>query len=355
MSQFNTRCILIGQTPVGPDYPVYVVAEIGINHNGDMDLAKAMILAAQEAGADAVKFQNYKTDDFIYDRSLTFTYQSQGVEICESQYDMFKRYELSDQDVADLAAFAFARGIDFHSTPTNPESVQLLLDSGVGVLKNGSDYLGDLSLIRAMGETGLPTVLSTGMAGESEIAAAVDAFAQTGNPNLILLHCVSKYPAPVGELNLRRMNALKVRFGCMVGFSDHSEGAGPAGISSALGSAWLEKHFTTDRGLAGPDHRFSSIPDELEQIVHACRSGREMMGTAALSSQAAEDQSKDDFTLSCVAAQDFETGHQLARKDILLRRPGTGWPAARADALVGQTLRQSIKKGAQFAGDHVTG
>src|SRR5262245_21502144 len=172
----TSRTLQIGSRKVGQGHPSYLVAEIGINHNGDMDLARRAIDAARAAGADAVKFQNYRTEDFVTDRSLTYTYKSQGSSVTEPHYDMFKRCELSDEQVAGLKQSCDSAGIDFHSTPTSEEGIRLLVDLGVSVLKNGSDYLGHLPLIAAMGRTGLPTVLSTGMATRSDIEEAVAVF-----------------------------------------------------------------------------------------------------------------------------------------------------------------------------------
>src|SRR5262245_20669678 len=189
-----------------------------------MNLARPAIDAAKAAGAEAVKFQNYRTEDFVTDRSLTYTYKSQGRSVTEPQYDMFKRAELSAAQVKDLKQYCDSIAVDFHSTPTSEDGIKLLADLGVGVLKNGSDYLGNIALVKAMGRTGLPTVLSTGMATMSDIDEAVSAFRGTGSDQLILLHCVSSYPAAAESLNLARMPALSAAFDCLVGFSDHSQG-----------------------------------------------------------------------------------------------------------------------------------
>ena len=199
--------IAIGDRLVGHGHPVFIAAEIGINHNGDMTLAREMIDAAAEAGADAAKFQNYRTEDFL-DRSLTYTYISRGEEVTRSQYDMFKRCELSRDDVLSLAEYCRKKNIDFHSTPTGIEGIRDLQDAGVRLLKNGSDYLSNVQLIRAMGKTGLPTVISTGMAELSDVEDAVGAFRETGNDKLILLHCTSSYPTPDADVNVSRVRTL---------------------------------------------------------------------------------------------------------------------------------------------------
>ncbi|MCB9850403.1 MAG: N-acetylneuraminate synthase family protein, partial [Phycisphaerales bacterium] len=214
--------VRIGEQYVGPGYPAQLVAEIGINHNGDMALAREMIAAAAGAGATAVKFQNYRTEDFVRDHSLAHTYRSQGRDVTESQYHMFKRCELDVAQLAGLCEHCRARGVMFHSTPTSESGIRDLRELGVPVLKNGSDYLTHLPLIRAMGESGLPTVLSTGMASLAEIDDAVAAFRATGNAQIILLHCTSSYPTAPADTNLRRIPALARAFGCPTGFSDHT-------------------------------------------------------------------------------------------------------------------------------------
>ncbi len=341
----------IGDREVGLGQPSYVVAEIGINHNGDMALARDGIAAAKEAGADAVKFQNYKTEDFLSDRGLMYSYVSAGKEVTEPQYDMFKRYELSDTQVVDLAEYAKQQRIDFHATPTSKAGIDVLMAAGVGVLKNGSDFLGHLPLIQDMGRTGLPTVLSTGMASASAIEDAINAFRSTGNEQLIVLHCVSKYPTPANELNLNRIATLRDSFGTHVGFSDHSEGVAAAAIAVSMGAVWIEKHFTISRDLPGPDHRFSSTPDELAALVRACRTADQAMGRGALASGTAEAVSAGSFTLSCVAARDMSPGERVSADDIAFRRPGNGWPPSLSEKLVGRTLKNAVESGHLFSLD----
>ena len=195
--------IRIGARAIGAGAPCFLVAEIGINHNGNMDLAKRMIDAAARAGADSVKFQNYRTEDFLSDRTLTFKYEWQNKIVEESQYDLFKRCELTREALRDLKRHSDGLGILFHSTPTSEEGIRDLIEIGVTVLKNGSDYLTHLPLIHAMGKTGLPTVLSTGMATPEEIGDAVQVFRQTGNDQLILLHSTTSYPTTPSETALK--------------------------------------------------------------------------------------------------------------------------------------------------------
>ena len=344
----GTRTLTIGARAIGPGQPAYLVAEIGINHNGDLDLARRSIDAAKAAGADAVKFQNYRTEDFVSDRALTFTYRSQGRTVTEPQYDMFKRAELSPEMLGRLFAHARAVGIDCHSTPTSREGVEALVSLGCDVIKNGSDYLGHHELIRFMGESGRAVVISSGMATLAEIDDAVRVVRATGNEKLVLLHCVSSYPAPDESINLRRIPALSVAFDCLVGFSDHSAGITAAQGAVALGACWIEKHFTLDRDLPGPDHWFSSDPAEFRRLAEGVRAMETMLGDARIGPTRAEAEMRDVARLSCVAARALPAGHALTSSDVAYRRPATGMPPAMARFLVGRRLKRDVAAGAAF-------
>lgn len=258
----------------------YIVAEIGINHSGNMDLCAAMIRAAKQAGADAVKFQNYKTEKFIHQRAEWWTYPD-GTK--ERQFDMFKRCELSFDDLQVIASICEMVGIDWFSTPMCIEGLEELLKLEVKILKNGSDCLQDLSLINAMGATGLPTVISTGMATAADIEMAVRAFRLNGHhKDLTLLHCTSAYPAADGDMNISKMLSLDNKYACKIGLSDHSTGTTAAVLSVAYGATFIEKHFTLDKTLPGPDHSFSADPAEMAEVVRQIRRAEAMIGTAAL-------------------------------------------------------------------------
>jgi N-acetylneuraminate synthase/N,N'-diacetyllegionaminate synthase len=337
--------VRLGARAVGPGAPCLVAAEVGINHNGDLELAHAAIDAAASAGADAVKFQNYRTEDFVTDRSLTYEYVSQGRMVVESQYDMFKRCELSTDALRKLREHCDRRGVVFFSTPTSAEGVGELTAAGAPLLKNGSDYLTHLPLIRTMAQTGLPTVLSTGMATSEEIAAAVAAFRDAGGTELVLLHCTSSYPTPDADVNLKKIPALEQRFQCPVGLSDHTWGTVAAIAAVALGACLIEKHFTLDRELPGPDHRFSADPTELQELIRAVRRVEANLGSAELRPAQSEEQGRNQFRLSCVAARDLPAGHILTADDISFARPGTGVPPGDSGSLVGERLERSFAAG----------
>ncbi len=335
----------IGERIIGPGQPTFIAAEIGINHNGDLDLAKAMIVAAAKAGADGVKFQNYRTEDFIADRSLTYTYVSQGDTVVESQYDMFKRYEMPREWLPELKRCGDANGVVFFSTPTSEQGIQDLLDVGVTVFKNGSDYLGHLPLIESFARTGLPTLLSTGMAEASEIDAAVAAYREAGGEGLLLLHCTSSYPTPLEDANLDRMIALENRYDCPVGFSDHTEGHAAAEVAAAMGAVFIEKHFTTDQNLSGPDHRFSATPEELASLMDRIRLVEQLKGTGAITHGPSEAANRVQFRLSCRASRAMTAGTVLSSDDIAISRPGDGMSPTHFDELVGMQLVRDLQPG----------
>ena len=337
--------IRAGHKYIGPGAPCFIAAEIGINHNGDMALAKRMIDAAADAGADAVKFQNYRTEDFLSDHSLTYTYVSQGRQVTESQFAMFKRCELTAAQLLDLCRHCEARDVVFFSTPTGEDGIADLIAAGAPVIKNGSDYLTHLPMIRAMARTGLPLILSTGMAVEEEIADAVTAFKEAGGQDLVILHCTSAYPTPAAEVNLRKIATLKARFGHLVGFSDHSWGTTAALGAVALGACFVEKHFTIDKNLPGPDHAFSSDAAEFAELVRAVRDVETMLGQKDIGPTPSEISGRNGYRLSCVAVRDLPAGYRLDISDIAFRRPGTGLAPKHATALAGRITAHAVSSG----------
>lgn len=337
-----------GNRTIGEGAPSFLVAEAGINHNGEIALAHKLIDAAVAAGADAVKFQNFRTGDFISDRSLTYEYLSQGKKVVESQWEMFKRCELSVAGLAELKQHCDEKQIVFFSTPSSEAGLHDLLRLGVPLLKNGSDYLGHLPLVRAMARTGLPTVISTGMATAQEISDAVSAFRQAGGTELVLLHCTSCYPAPPEDIHLRKIATLREEFNCPVGFSDHTDGTVAALGAVALGACMIEKHFTLYKDMPGPDHRFSADPTEFHELVHTVRTLESQLGRTELGPADSERENRSMARLSCAAARDLRAGHRLVVSDIAFRRPGTGFPPARAEELTNRRLSRLVPRGKIF-------
>jgi N-acetylneuraminate synthase/N,N'-diacetyllegionaminate synthase len=336
--------ITIGKRRIGNGQPCFIVAEIGINHNGDFDLATRTIEAAARAGADAVKFQNYHTEDFLADRSLTYTYKSQGREVTESQWDMFARCEPKADWLPRLKRFCDDREIVFFSTPMSEAGVRDLVKAGVLLLKNGSDCLTHLPLLECMGRTGIPTIVSTGMADQQDIDDAVAAVRKGSSP-LILLHCTSAYPTPLQDVNLRRMTSLRERYALPVGFSDHTEGWHAAIQAVTLGACMIEKHFTLDHNLPGPDHWFSSTPAEFAELVLQVRAGEQRLGRADILPAGAEKAGRQEYRLSAAPVVDLNAGTILAANLIRFQRPGTGILARDLEKYVGRRLLHPVSKG----------
>lgn len=328
---------------------VFIVAEIGINHNGDMNLAKKMILAAKESGADAVKFQNYKTEDFILEKTVDYTYFSKGKEVTEKQFNMFKRYELSFNQLKELKNYCDDIDITFFSTPTGKQGVDELIQLGVSVIKNGSDFLQNLPFIEELAKTGIPIVISTGMATLAQIDEAVRAFESAGGKDLTILQCVSLYPTPLEEVNLLKIPALKKAFGYPVGFSDHTEGSVAAIGAVTLGATFIEKHFTLSHDLEGPDHRFSSTPEEFKSYVDSIRKIEIALGKEKLTPTIRDQANSLHFQLSCVAKEGLNEDHVLTDNDIAFSRPGDGLPPKMKPFLIGKKLSNAKQAGTKFS------
>lgn len=332
----------IGNRLLGDGEACFLVAEAGINHGGNIGVAHRLIDAAADSGADAVKFQNYHTEDFITDRSLKYAYSWGDSIIEESQYEMFMRCELPGSALTELRSHCDERNVVFFSTPTGVQTLAELVDSGARLLKNGSDFIGHLPLIRSMAETGLPTVLSTGMATIDEIGDAVDAFRDAGGIELVLLHCTSAYPTAPEDVHLRKIESLRNTFECLVGFSDHTEGSVAALGAVALGGCMVEKHFTLDQHERGPDHRFSADPEGFLELTRAVRILERELGQGQLGPTDVEMAGRVDYRLSCVAARALPEGHHLTRGDIAFHRPGTGMPPKNLDDLIGKRLIRAV-------------
>ncbi len=282
--------IKIHDREVGAGLPAYIVAEIGINHNGDTALARQMIDAAKMSGCDAVKFQYYDIADFMSTRCEFITVGRPGEEYSIRQETLFKECQLDKAKLTWLKKHCDRVGIHMHATPTSAQGIKDLVELETGVLKNGSDFIQNLDLIKEMSETGLPTVLSTGMSTLKEIDAAVDAFSPGAysidrierKERLVLLHCTSAYPCPDEQANIARVKGLHFRHACLTGLSDHTEGLPAAVLSVAYDAVWIEKHFTTDKNLEGPDQWFSADPAEMYTLVNAVRRAEKMKGDSVI-------------------------------------------------------------------------
>lgn len=331
---------------IGPGEPCFVIAEVGVNHNGDVGLARQLVDLAADCGADCVKFQTFRADEFVSDTGETYEYESQGQRVRESMLDMFRRLELPRAAHEELFAHARRRGLVPLSTPADVEAVDLLVGLGAGAIKIGSDDLVHAPLLRHVAATGLPVILSSGMAYEADVARAIAILRAAGAREIALLHCVSEYPAPVSSLNLRKIAAWRERFAIPVGFSDHSDGLTGALGAVALGACIVEKHVTLSRDLPGPDHRFSADPAALRALVRGIREMEQALGSSRLEPTPAERELAALCHRSIVAARDLAAGHRLAEPDLAYRRPADGLRPYQADQVLGRVLSRPLARGA---------
>lgn len=335
--------LTIGERRIGAGHPCFVIAEAGVNHNGDVALAHRLVDVAAEAGADAVKFQTFRPRDLVSGDATVAPYQRRSG--AASQLRMLQALTLPEAVWPELARHAAERGLIFLSTAFDRASLDLLLAAGVGALKVPSGELDNLSFVAELAARSLPLIVSTGLATLDEVAAAVGAAAAA--PGLALLHCVTAYPAPVEASNLRAMVTMGERFRVPVGWSDHTEGSVTAVAAVALGASVLEKHFTTDRGLPGPDHAASADPAGLAAYVAAVRAAGASLGDGVKRPSAAEMENLRAARRSFHATRDLEPGDVLAEGDVALLRPAVGLPPSAA--VVGREVARKIAAGQPLA------
>ena len=338
-------CLFRGaMSPISSD-KVFVIAEAGINHNGDIKLARQLIEVAAEAGADAVKFQTFKAERLVTPSAPKADYQLQTTDVGESQLEMLRHLELSTEAYQELISYCQDQKILFLSTPFDEESADFLDELGVVALKISSGEITNLPFLAHIARKNKPMIISTGMAYLGEVETAVRTIEETGNQDLILLHCLSNYPADPGEVNLRAMQTLTTAFGLPVGYSDHTQGIEVAIAAVALGACVLEKHFTLDRNLPGPDHHASLEPDELTKLVRSIRTVEKAMGHGRKEPAASEANTAAVARKSLVAVLDIPAGSNLREELITIKRPGTGLPPLAWPYLVGRTVRKDIPAG----------
>lgn len=328
------------------DSPPFIIAEAGINHNGELEKAFDMIKMAKEAGADAVKFQTFKAEEFISDPLQTYTYKSQGKEVTESMLEMFKRYEFNREEWFSIKRRCNEEKIEFLSTPQNPSDLRLLLEVGIPAIKVGSDDFTNLPLLRSYAETKLPMLVSCGMADLSEVYQSLEAIgALDGYPTALML-CTSRYPTPSEDVNLLKLRTLSNAFPMIVlGFSDHTQGPLASSLAVAMGASVFEKHFTLDHNLPGPDHWFSEDPIGLKEWCASIKKAYTMMGDHIVRPAKSEMPMRLLARRSIVALKEIHRGELLSSGNIGLKRPGDGLPAALFDKITGLKAAKSIEKG----------
>lgn len=331
--------VRIGTVTVPRAGDVLVIAEVGVNHNGDPDLAHRLVDAAADAGADAVKFQTFHPDLLAARHAGPTPYQQERGAL--DQHSLLAGLALHDAVWAELRDHCAERGLAFLSTPFDLPSAELLVGLGMTALKIASGELTNTPFLRALADLGLPLLVSTGMGDEAEVDAAVAACSRA--PGLVLLHCVSAYPAPLADCNLRVIPRLAERHGVPVGWSDHTTGPESALGAVALGAAVLEKHITLDRTLTGPDHAASAEPGELAAYVTACRALATALGDGRKRRMPSEEDNAPLVRRSWHARRALPAGTVLEEDDLVLLRPEGG--ATPGDLLVGARLRTAVAAG----------
>jgi N,N'-diacetyllegionaminate synthase len=331
-----------------------IIAEIGVNHNGDLSLAKEMIDAAKSAGADAVKFQTFKAENLVSKGTPKVKYQQNTTSPDETHYEMIKKLELSRQNHHFIKEYCDQLGIEFLSTPYDSESARFLNEElGVRLIKTASADLIDHLLHEYIASSGKPSIVSVGMATLDEIAKNISIYKNSGHEDLILLHCVSNYPCSDQSLNLRVMDTLRETFDFPVGYSDHSFGNEAAALSIAFGAKVIEKHFTLDKSLPGPDHLASSTPEEFKLLVKSVRRAEVMLGSPVKECQEEEKQMANVSRKSLFLSRDCKSGHTIKKEDLLLLRPGTGISPLQLNNVLGSTLSCDLAKGTLLYWDHL--
>jgi N-acetylneuraminate synthase len=322
-----------------------IIAEAGVNHNGDIDLAKKLVVEAAAAGADLVKFQTFLAKKIVSSTAPKAEYQKRTTDSCESQFEMIQKLELSRESHEVLIEECRRQGIGFFSTAFDPESFDMLLDLGcVDLIKIPSGEITNLPLLRYMTRLGKPVLLSTGMANLGEVEAAIQVIEASGTPRhlITVLHCTTEYPTQMEDVNLKAMISMKQAFGVEVGYSDHTAGIEVAIAAVALGATIVEKHFTLDRNLPGPDHKASLEPHELKAMVKAIRNIEVALGDGIKQPSRSELKNKPIARKSIVARREIKAGEFFSEENLAAKRPGTGISPMCWDDVMGKIARRNF-------------
>lgn len=325
---------------------VFVIAEAGINHNGSVANAKKMIAVASEAGADAVKFQTFKSEEVISRYAPKAEYQKATTDAEESQLDMAKRLELSKGEFEELARYCKEKDIIFLSTPFDFDSIDFLNELGLDTFKIPSGEITNLPYLRKIGNLAKKVILSTGMANLGEIEDALDIIVKAGcsKDNITVLHCNTEYPTPMEDVNLLAMNTIKKAFNVAVGYSDHTLGIEIPIAAAALGAKIIEKHFTLDKNMEGPDHRASLDPLELKLMVRTIRNIEKAMGDGVKKASPSELRNKSIARRSIVARKYIRKGEVFSEENLAAKRPGTGISPMSWDEILGKTALRDYEE-----------
>lgn len=324
---------------------VFIIAEAGVNHNGSIEIAKRLIDVAKECGADAVKFQTFKTDSSITKQAEKAEYQKNTTNASESQYEMVKKLELSFDNHKELIEHCRKKKILFLSTPFDLESIDLLSELGLEIFKVLSEKITNLPYLRKIGKLNKKVILSTGMADIGEIEDALDILIENGTEKekITILHCNTEYPTPYEDVNLNAMLTIKNAFNVRAGYSDHTPGIEIPIAAVALGAEVIEKHFTLDKNMKGPDHKASLEPHELKQMVDAIRNIEKALGSGIKKPSNSEIKNISIVRKSIVAKIPIIKGELLTEENLTVKRPGTGISPMRWDEVIGKVAKKDFE------------
>ena len=318
-----------------------IIAEAGVNHNGQLDLALQLCDEAKKAGADVVKFQTWKTENLITRNVAQAEYQTQNTGREESQFDMLKKLELSYDDFRIIKKHCDETGILFSSTADEPESLDFLLELGIPFIKVGSGDIGNISYLRYIGSKKKPVILSTGMSTLGDVELSINALRDGGAEDITVLHCTTNYPCPYDNVNLKAMLTLRDAFHLPVGYSDHTVGRDVAVGAVALGEEVVEKHFTLDTGMEGPDHAASTNPKDFSDMVNAVRTVEACLGSGIKTPTSAEKRISEVVTKRIVAKRAIQKGEIFSDDNICVKRNDTGVLARNWDFVVGTEAKRA--------------
>ena len=324
---------------------VFIIAEAGVNHNGSINLAKKLIKVAVDSGADAVKFQTFKAESLVSKNAQKADYQKQTTDASESQFDMIKNLELDMETHKELIAYCQSQSIMFLSTPFDHESIDLLNGLGLQIFKIPSGEINNLPYLKHVGSLGKHIVLSTGMSNLGEVGDALNILinAGTSKDNITVLHANTMYPTPMEDVNLNAMLTIQKEFSVAVGYSDHTLGIEVDVAAVAMGASCIEKHFTLDKTMDGPDHKASLEPEELKAMVDAIRNIEKALGSSKKKPSPSETVNIDIARKSIVASQSIKKGDKLSSKNITTKRPGTGINPMKWDEIIGTSAKKDYR------------
>lgn len=322
---------------------VYIIAEAGVNHNGRLDLALRLCDLAKEAGVDAIKFQTWQTEKIVTQSAELATYQRENLsEIQQSQFDMLKKLELSYNDFVEIQQYCKRIGIEFLSTPDEEYSLQFLVSLGLSTIKLGSGEVTNIPYLREVGALHKDVILSTGMSYLSDVDMAYRTLMEAGASSVSLLHCTTNYPCPMNEVNLKAMHTLKMAFQCKVGYSDHTMGIEVPIAAAAMGAEIIEKHFTLDKGMEGPDHKASLTPEELKSMVLAIRNIEKALGDGFKRPNISEKVISKVVLKRIVAKCPIKQNEIFDLNNLTVKRSSKGLPASCWDMVIGRSALKNF-------------